>query len=195
MKKAFCFLMVILLLPIYSTAETKFIERPFDLSCDIFMEYLKITMGNDVDDQKTYISEGVYLKTENSGILIMKDDTPVFPRVKGLAVSVKPSEYAHPSDCAISLTKDAISVYRAVTECKSNNIKELYDTFLSLGIVDSTINKTPVNTVYTIYEDCLFALVADYEKDIIEYAIMKNPFIEAPSFKEFENKSEGENKP
>ena len=192
MKKAFCFLMVILLLPIYAAAETKFIERPFDISCDIFLEYLQLTMGNEVDDQKTYISQGIYLETETSSILIMKDDTPVFPRVRGLGVSVQPSKYEHPSDCAVSLTADAISVYRAVTQCKSNDIKELYDTFLSLGIIDSTINETPINSIYTIYEDCLISLSADYESDLIQYVIMKNPFVEKPKFKEFENTNEGE---
>lgn len=192
MKKIFCFLMAIFLLPISAIAETKFIERPFDISCDIFLEYLQLTMGNEVDDKKTYISQGIYLETETCSIVIMKDDTPVFPQVKGIGVSVKPSEYDHPSDCAVSLTEDAVSVYRAVTKCKSNNLKELYDAFLSLGIIESTIIKKPVDSIYTIYEDCLFALNADYESDIIQYAIMKNPFVEKPKFKEFENQDEEE---
>lgn len=195
MKKRFLDFIVALLLLFSSTtlAEIKYISRPFDMSCDIFIEYLKLTMGDEVDDNKIYIKEGFSLDTENSNILIIKDDTPVFPKVNQVGISVKPSRYDHPSDCAVSLTSDAISVYRALTECKSNNIKELYDTFLSLGIIDATLNGTPVKSVYTLYEDSLFALNVDYETDIIQYIIMKNPFVETPKFKEFENNTEGEN--
>lgn len=195
MKKRFLYFIVALLLLFSSTAlaEIKYISRPFDMSCDIFIEYLKLTMGDEVDDNKIYIKEGLSLDTENSNILIIKDDTPVFPKVNQVGISVRPSRYDHPSDCAVSLTSDAISVYRALTECKSNNIKELYDTFLSLGIIDATLNGTPVKSAYTLYEDSLFALNVDYETDIIQYIIMKNPFVETPKFKEFENNTEGEN--
>lgn len=191
-RRFLCFLLAFLLIPCFSLAETKVIITPFDMSCNIFMEYLQLTMGNDVDDNAYAIEEGIFLMTETSNILIMYDDTPILPRVKMVSVSAKPSKYDHPSDCAADLTGDAIAVYRALTKCKSSDIKELFDTFLSLGIVDSTMHQTAVESKGVIYEDCLVLLDADYAEDHVTYIIMKNPYVEKPKFKEFENNTEGE---
>ena len=76
MKKTLCFLIVILLLPIYTIAETKFILTPFDVSCDVFIEALQMTIGREVDDNNVQIEEGFFLPTETSNIFIAKDNTP-----------------------------------------------------------------------------------------------------------------------
>lgn len=189
MKKAFCFLMVILLLPIYAAAETKFILTPFDVSCDLLIETLKITIGKEVDDNKVEIEEGFYLPTETSNIFIAKDDTLIYPRVNGVTLSIKPSQQENIARSISSLTGDAVDAYIALTFCDASKVGEVFERFLSLGIVDSVANQTNVNTVYTIYEDCLFALDIDYEKDNMQYTILRNPFVEKPKFKEFENQN------
>lgn len=174
-KRVLILLLAFLLIPLFAYSETNF--TPFDLSCNILIEYLKITMNPSVTDHMIDLEDGIYIQTEDSNIVILHDNDPVDPMVLAVDISADLSKYDHPANCAAGLTRDAVSVYRALTRCKSNDIRAIYDAFLSLGIIESTAYEKNAETVYTVYEDSIFGFDANYETGDIGYMIIKKPTI------------------